>query len=68
MKLSVYWHVFFIKYVITVILRDEVVKCYCIRYSIDVILEAHALNDTARGAGSNVRRRGQPFEKRTSLF
>jgi hypothetical protein len=26
MKLSVYWHVFFIKYVITVILRDEVVN------------------------------------------
>jgi hypothetical protein len=26
MKLSFYWHVFFIKYVITVILRDEVVN------------------------------------------
>ena len=26
MKLSIYWHVFFIKYVIPVILRDEVVN------------------------------------------
>ena len=26
MKRSIYWHVFFIKYVITVIVRDEVVN------------------------------------------
>ena len=50
MKLSFYWHVFFIKYVITVILKDEGVnkawldvssstlKCY----SIAVLLQAHS--------------------------